>query len=183
MTDPRTLEERLARLEDIEAIRALVARYGFAIDDRDLEAVAALFTHDGRFRSKDGAMDASGRRHVLAQFEGRFAALGPTNHFSHDHLVWLDDTSAGSARGLVSAHAEVVRNGRPMVVALRYEDRYRREDGAWRFADRLLSFFYYVDVREYAEAILTPLRMRAYEHPAPADYPEGLETWRRYHGR
>jgi len=183
MTGPRTLEERIARLEDLEAIRALVARYGFAIDDRDLAAVAGLFTQDGRFRSKDGVMDASGRQNVLAQFEGRFAALGPTNHFTHDHVVWMDDSSPGSARGLVSAHAEVVRDGRPMVVALRYEDAYRREDGAWRFADRQLSFFYYVDVREYADAILTPLRMRVYEHPKPADYPEGLDTWRRYHGQ
>jgi ketosteroid isomerase-like protein len=183
MTDPRTLEKRLARLEDLEAIRTLVARYGFAIDDRDLGAVADLFTQDARFRSKDGVMEASGRQHVLAQFEARFAALGPTNHFSHDHLVWLDDRSPGSARGLVSAHAEVVRNGRPMVVALRYEDTYRREDDAWRFADRLLSFLYYVDVREYADVIRTPLRMRAYDSPAPADYPEGLDTWRRYHGR
>lgn len=181
MTHPKSLEERIARLEDLEAIRALVARYGFAIDDRDLAAVGALFTQDGRFRSRDGVMDANGRPAVLAQFEGRFAALGPTNHFSHDHVIWLDDAAPGRARGLVSSHAEVVRNGRPMVVALRYEDEYRREDGTWRFADRLLSFLYYVDVREYAEAIRTPLRMRAYETPAPADYPESLDTWRRYH--
>jgi len=179
MTSARTLEQRLARLEDIEAIRTLVARYGFAIDDRDLAAVGELFTHDGRFRSRDGVMDASGRAAVLAQFEGRFAALGPTNHFTHDHLVWLDKASPDRARGLVSSHAEVVRNDRPMVVALRYEDGYRREDGAWRFADRLLSFLYYVDVREYADVIRTQLRMRAYDRPAPADYPEGLDTWRR----
>jgi ketosteroid isomerase-like protein len=182
VADPETLEQRLARLEDLEQIRALVARYVFAIDDRDLATVGNLFTRDGRFRSRDGVMDASGREAVLAQFEGRFAALGPTNHFSHDHLVWLDEASSGRARGLVSSHAEVVRNDRPMIVALRYEDAYRREDGAWRFADRLLSFLYYVDVRDYAEVIRTPLRMRAYDRPAPADYPENLDTWRRHRG-
>jgi hypothetical protein len=100
MANPRTLEERIARLEDLEAIRTLVARYGFAIDDRDIAAVADLFTNDGRFRSTDGVMDASGRQAVLAQFEGRFAALGPTNHFTHDHVIRLDDAAPGTARGL-----------------------------------------------------------------------------------
>ena len=171
MTNPQELGERVARLEDIEAIRTLVARYGFAIDDRDLARVGELFARDGRFRSKDGVMDARGRAAVLKQFEGRYAALGPTNHFTHDHVVSFDGGASGNARGLVSAHAEVVRNDQPMVVALRYEDAYVHEDGAWRFADRLLSFFYYLDVREYAEVIRTPLRMRAYAQPAPADYP------------
>ncbi len=44
-----TLEElgnRLQRLEDREAIRQLVARYGQVVDDRDLGSVEALFTED-----------------------------------------------------------------------------------------------------------------------------------------
>lgn len=31
-----------------------------------------------------------------------------------------------------------------MLVAMRYADRYCRGEGAWRFADRLLRFFYYL---------------------------------------
>jgi hypothetical protein len=41
--------------------RELVARYGIAIDDRDLESVAAMFNADAAFRSKDGVMNATGR--------------------------------------------------------------------------------------------------------------------------
>jgi ketosteroid isomerase-like protein len=138
---PATLsvEQRIARVEDCEAIRHLVARYCFAIDDRDLEVVGTLFAGDGRFRSRDGVMDARGRAAVLEQFEGRFAVLGLSNHFTHDHLIELDPADPDRARGLVSSHAEVVRNGQPMIVALRYADECRREDGAWRFADRLGS--------------------------------------------
>lgn len=174
----QTLEHRLRRMEDRDEIRTLVARYGFVIDDRDLDGIGALFARDARFRSKDGVMDARGRDAILKQFEGRFSVLGMTIHYTHDHVIRFDDDD--HARGLVSSHSELIRNGQPMLVALRYEDAYVREDGAWRFADRLLSFCYYMDVREYADLLGDRMRMRAYEKPAPADWPEGTDTFRRY---
>ena len=58
------IHERLSVLEDRDEIRQLAARYCFAIDDRDLEAIRRCFTHDGRFRSADGKMDARGRKSV-----------------------------------------------------------------------------------------------------------------------
>lgn len=183
MTDLALLEARIRRLEDREAIRALVGRYGLVIDDRDIEGIADCFTEDGRFRSRDGVLDAQGREAVVAQFHGRFSVLGPSNHFTHDHLVWFDDDSPDLARGLVTSHAEVVRNGTAMLAALRYADAYRRcADGRWRFADRELSFFYYLDVADYAACLPRADRMRAYESPKAADVPEGLDSWRRYHG-
>lgn len=175
------MEHRLARLEAREAIRELVARYCLVIDDRDIDGIGRLFTHDARFRSRDGVMDAAGREAIIAQFHGRFAVLGPSNHFTHDHIIWFDGDDR--ARGLVNSHAEVVRNGETLWAALRYEDEYRFEDGMWKFADRLLGFFYYLPARDYAELMRRPDRMRAYAEPRAADFPESLETWQRYHGR
>jgi ketosteroid isomerase-like protein len=168
-------------LEDREAIRELVARYAFTVDDRDVAGIAALFTRDGAMRSNDGVMNAAGREAVVEQFHARFRVLGPTLHVAHDHLIWFDEADATRAFGLVSSHAEVVRHGRPMWAAIRYRDEYRVEDGAWRFRDRLLSFFYYVNPAEYAEALLSPLRNRAYAEPKPADVPEGVATYREYY--
>jgi ketosteroid isomerase-like protein len=156
------LAERIRRLEDTEAIRQLVARYGYVIDNRDLPAIAPLFARDGVFRSRDGVMHARGREAVAQQFVGRFSQLGLSIHWTHDHVVWLDPVEPDRATGLVSSHAELVRNGVPMLTAFRYEDTYKREDGAWRFADRLLSFWYYGDVRDYPEMLGAELRMRAY---------------------
>ena len=79
MTD---LATRLTRIEDEAAIRALVARYGFAVDDRDLEGVKALFAPDGSLRTASGTSKGSGVDAVGAYFAGRFAALGPTHHFT-----------------------------------------------------------------------------------------------------
>ena len=109
MTDGLTLEQRLAKLEAKDEIRELVAHYGIVIDDRDLDGIEALFTRDGSFRSKDGVLNAIGRDAVMEQFRARFAVLGPTNHFAHEHIITLDTTDCASAAGLVTSHAEVWR--------------------------------------------------------------------------
>jgi hypothetical protein len=76
------------------------------------------------------------------------------------------------------------RKGQPMLAAIRYADRYRRLQGRWRIAERVLSFFYYVPTAEYLDALGPGLaaRMRAYDVARPADWPEGLESWREYYG-
>lgn len=174
------LAARVARLEDHVEIRELVARYGFVVDDRDIDALAQLFTPDGCFRSRDGVIDAHGREAVIETFHGRYAALALSLHVTHDHLVTFDPDDPDRATGLLSSHAEVHRNGRTMVAALRYEDAYRRHEGRWRFADRLLSFLYYVPVEEYAGALGALDRMRAYESPRAADFPEQTASWQDY---
>ena len=171
----RTLESRLTEVEDRLAIRDLTARYNFAMDDRDLKSAGELFTDNGSFGSKDGAMRATGREAVLKQFELRFSVLGATNHFAHDHVIWFDGGSR--ARGLLSVHAEVWRKEQPMVTALRYDDVYEKSGGLWRFAERLLSFFYYLNVKDYAAAMGRLERNMASDVPVAADYPERLPTY------
>jgi ketosteroid isomerase-like protein len=180
MTQPMTTEARLRRLEDRAELAELIARYAVAVDDRDIEAIGALFTPDGAFRSKDGVMQARGREAVLEQFRGRFRALKLSYHFSHDHIFEFG-ADADAATGLITAHAEVWRNGRALIGALRYQDSYRRHQGRWCFADRLLFFLYYLPVDEYATALGEPLRQRAYGDRRPADFPESLPTWQQYH--
>ena len=170
---------RLDRIESELAIRALAARYCFAIDDHDLDAVGDLFTEDARVWSRDGIMDAHGRSAIVEQYRGRFAVLGPSNHVSHDHWIRFGG-DPDTATGLLSAHAELYRNETPMVTALRYTDVYRREHRRWRIADRQLAFLYYVPLADYPGILGVKDRMRAYAAPAPADYPECLPGWRDY---
>ena len=176
----RTVEQRIARLEARAEIRELVARYCFTIDERDIEGIGQCFTHGGSFRSLDGVMNAVGREAVVAQFHGRFAVLGPSNHFTHDHVIRFDDHDATRADGLVNAHAEVVRGEQPMLASLRYHDEYRFEEGRWRFDVRSLAFFYYLRPADYREAMSGSLRNRAYQEPRSADFPEGSVHWKRY---
>lgn len=176
-----TLETRLRRLEARVQIRELIARYCFSVDARDIAGIGECFTRAGRFRSLDGKMDAAGRAAVIEQFHARFAVLGPSNHFTHDQLVEFQPGEPERARGIVSSHAEVIRNGEPLWAALRYRDEYCLEEGRWRFSDRVLEFFYYLNPNSYGEVMCSTLRNRAYPTPHAADYPERLESWQRYY--
>lgn len=169
---------RIERLEAVEAIRGLASRYCVAIDDRDLRTVFTLFTEDARVFSRDGVMDARGSDAIMKLYEQRYAALGPTLHITHDHLI--DVTGPNDATGLVTAHAEVWRNGKAQIAALRYHDRYRREDGQWCFSAREMLFFYYLEPRDYADALGRIDRVLTYDKPAPADFPERGVCWQDY---
>ena len=89
-------------------------------------------------------------------------------------VVRFDDADPDTATGLLASHAEVARNGVAMQVALRYKDTYRRVDGRWQFADRLMSYMYYLPVTEYAEGLGDRNSVRAYGDHRPADWPESL---------
>ena len=180
-----SIEDRLRRLEDRHEIGELIARYCLVMDNRDVDGIEGLFTDDVHFWSADGVMEARGRAAAVQMFKGRFTVLGPSNHFTHDRIVEFDASDPDRATGLVLSHAEMQRKGQPMLAAMRYQDVYRRAAGSWRFAERGLSFMYYVPTAEYLDAFGPGLdsRMRAYDRAVPADWPEQLPTWQRYYGR
>lgn len=183
MSDLETVLQRLQRLEDREEIKALIARYGLVMDDRDIDEMPQLFTPDVQIRSLDGVMNARGRDEVIAMFRGRFEVLGPSNHFTHDKIIRFAD-QADAATGTVLSHAEMNRKGQPMLAAIRYSDRYARHEGVWKFAERVFAFFYYVATEEYLDALGAGMatRMRAYDTPVAADIPESLQSWKDYYG-
>jgi uncharacterized protein (TIGR02246 family) len=63
------LEARLQALEDREAIRELIARYGPLADSGDAEGVAALWAEDGVYAIA-GMGEACGREAIAALIEG-----------------------------------------------------------------------------------------------------------------
>jgi hypothetical protein len=169
-----SLENRIRRIEDRAAIQELAILYGFVMDERDEPGIREIFTEDATLRSQDGVFAASGLEEIVTTYLGRFSALGPTNHFSHGHVVRFKDDDPDVATGIIASHAEVSRNGVSMVVALRYKDTYRRVDGRWRIADRLMGYMYYLPVTEYAEGLGDPNSIRVYGKPQQSDWPEAL---------
>ena len=175
-----TIDLRLDRLEAESAIRQLIARYCFTIDDRDLPGIEALFSQDARVASEDGVMDARSARAIMDQYHDRFRVLGAGAHYMHDIALDFADDDRDGATGRVSGHAELWRGGQMMVAGLRYRDRYRRTAAGWRFAERIIGFLYYVPVEQYPNILAHPDRNRAYDVPRSADYPEALPSWSAY---
>lgn len=66
---PESITERLRALEDCEAIRNLLGRYGPLADAGDAAAVAALWTEDGSY-AVGGMGEARGREAIAALISG-----------------------------------------------------------------------------------------------------------------
>ncbi len=175
------LSDRIARLEALEEIRALVARYGMVVDDRDIEGLADMFTSDAKFGLADGMVANQGRQAVIDFYTERMAAFGATYHYPHSHVIELDPGRPGHATGTVNAHAELGLDGRTLVTALRYFDQYRVEDGRWRFVERKVAMIYYMDMADLADGgLCDDDRKRYFGTVGPSELPESLETWKKF---
>ena len=183
MTDIADLETRVARLEARTEISELATRYAIACDEHDIPALTALFTRDAVFDSPNGLMQATGRDEVIAMFCKVLSIRGPGYHWTHDHIVRFDRGSETAASGLLLSHAETTPAGRHSLAAMKYDDEYRVEDGAWRFARRVISFLYYVPAAEYDGALARPDRVVAGDDRLAADYPEQLPAWKAFDAR
>jgi ketosteroid isomerase-like protein len=166
------LETRLRRLEDKDEIAELAARYCVVVDEHDAAGLRSLFTDDARFHYANGVADGQGIDGVMQVLAGRWDTIQSSLHVTHGHMIELDPVDPDGATGVLFSHAEVTRNGQPMLSAVRYDDRYRRADGQWCFAERMLSFYYYVEVASYVDDLLSGTPVNAGPTPLVADIPE-----------
>ncbi|HIF09028.1 MAG TPA: nuclear transport factor 2 family protein [Sneathiellales bacterium] len=129
----RDFEERLLRLEDIEAIKALKHQYCLYCDnDYDPEGLASLFTEDGVW---DGGLFgvASGRDGIRKFFgETTKVVKFAIHHVTNPMIEVNGDTATGHWylwQPMVMRDAD-----QALWLAARYNETYRRVDGSWRFA-------------------------------------------------
>lgn len=156
-----SLEERVALLErqladalDREAIRELAARYCHAVVAGGGMPLVDLFTADGCMQGD--AIPAIGRpasetrgRAELVRVYGEFTTRLQLRPFIHNHVIELGaGASPGSgereARGICSVEIRAVEDGIAYDIAGHYHDRYRREDGVWKFLHRHFVLYYWV---------------------------------------
>jgi hypothetical protein len=163
--------DRLARLESIEAIRQLVARYALATDSRDIDALVALFVDDVQV-----GRDERGRDALRAFFDRSLREVGVTILFVGNQVIDFDD--ADHARGVVYCHGEVQVDDRWVMQAIQYRDTYERRDGAWYFVRRKHLLWYGAELGE------SPLGLPPANWPdhqtGTGELPEMWETWRRF---
>jgi hypothetical protein len=80
--------------------------------------------------------------------------------------------SNDEATGDVTGHAEMSVDGQMVLASIRYTDRYRRIDGAWRFAEREIAFGYYMKLSELPQGFGDNLRKHYRGERLPAEWPE-----------
>jgi SnoaL-like domain len=138
---PEGTEQRLDRLESMAEIRQLVARYALAVDTRDLDALAGLFSPSVRV-----GRDQVGRDALKAWFGPVLSQMRVSVHVVGTHVIEFED--ADHAAGIVYCHDELERPATEKwdVGQLQYQDAYVRVDGEWCFDRRRFSRWYLVDV-------------------------------------
>ncbi len=144
-----TLEQRVARLEALDAIRQLPAKYALALDMRDMDAMVSLFPADVRV-----GRDASGREALRSYMDRTLRSpFTGTSHHIGGHIIEFDD--ADHAHGVVyskNEHETPVPGGRDewVIMQMMYIDDYVRENGPdgsrWYFARRLPLYWYATDL-------------------------------------
>src|ERR1700728_667770 len=136
-----SIEARLARLEDLEAIRALLADYRRHLDGKDFRAYATLFARDGEFiAGENDTIRAQGPEAIFALVDGMRGTLltdqgGDDVHVAVNEVIELDGDRATATSTwvyLIRGEGDV-----PEVSKIgHYEDLLTREDGHWKFLRR-----------------------------------------------
>lgn len=168
------LAARVRRLEDRQELSDLAATYGRVVDDRDTDALRALYTEDAVFESTVGPV--SGRDEVVDHYIERMRMFAASFHIPHSQTVEFQ--SEDEATGIVCAHAELGMPDGAFWVALRYHDRYRRTAEGWRFHERRVRQLYAMPLAELADGLSEGGRKRwpGTAH-AEAELPESLDSW------
>jgi len=127
-----------ASYSDEHAIHALVARYADAVNRRDADDWAALWTEDGVWEIFGQAI--SGCDAVVKVWTTAMQGFRFVFHVVHSSVIEVDGDTA-TARFTVSEQLQSA-NGEPGLMLALYHDRFRRESGAWRIAHRKLQVLY-----------------------------------------
>ena len=127
-----SIETRLARLEEIEAIRSLKIRYAQACDaDYDPDALAAMFTEDGEFDIGIFGVHR-GRRAIRDYFAGASARITFALHMMIGPTIDIAPSGV-RATGHWYVWQPMTLDGRAYLSAVTYDDEYRKIDGRWLF--------------------------------------------------
>lgn len=172
-----SLEARIDRLESLDEIRQLVAKYSLSLDMRDLDAHVNLFAEDIRV-----SRELTGRAHLKTWLDDtlRLQFTG-TSHQTGNHIIEFDD--ADHAHGIVyskNEHETPYEGGDEWVIMqMIYWDDYERINGRWYFRRRLPCYWYATDLNKPPTG---PDKMRwpdreAYEGAYHELFPSWAKFW------
>ncbi len=134
------LERKVRGLIDKDEIRDLALRYALYSDQRDLDALALLYSQDTQ-----AGQWGSGRDGVRSMFDDVLRGFTNSIHLVANHTIELSgDTAIGNVYGRV----EIEQQGQWLIITVLYRDEYVREDDAWKFRARHPEIWYATDFEQ-----------------------------------
>ncbi len=133
----------LQALVDREAIRDLACRYAHHVWQRQVTAAVELFTEDGEMDTGEPPV-LQGRAALLEAYE-RMLGDDRFQPFISNHVITL---AGDEASGTCYLDLRATIEGRSMIGAGYYEDRYQRVGGEWQFRARKLHMSWLVPLEQ-----------------------------------
>jgi len=169
------IAKRLDRLESIDSIRQLAAKYSLALDMRDANAWVGLFPEDVKVGN-----GATGRAALRTWFDETMRQqFDGTSHHIGGHIIEFDDPD--HAQGVVYSKNEHETGPEWVIMQMIYVDRYERIDGRWYFRRRLPLYWYATDLNK------PPVGGRKMRWPGREPYEGGYHdyfpSWKKFWDR
>jgi hypothetical protein len=172
---PSTPDERLDRMESLASIQQLAFRYGLAVDSKNLDAMAALWSPEVR----------GGREGIRRSFTGAMSGFRSSIHFVVNHIIDFQDADHASGIVYCRDELEMERTGEWHVGTIQYWDTYLRTDGEWGFTRRRFHRWYIADALTrpaHGLGVPPPAEGRLTTHQLPEAF-ESFHAFRAAHPR
>ena len=128
--DMEALAARITRLEDLEAIRQLKARYcEICDDDHNPDRITSVFTKDGIWEGK-GIGRAEGHAEIRALFEGFQKGIRFSQHMTMNPLIEVEGDSARGTWYFFGPFT-MEKDSQAMWQSCRYHEEYQKQNGKW----------------------------------------------------
>ena len=133
-------QEALATLIAKDEIRELAMLYSRGVDRKDAELLKTLYTIDGT--DNHGKHFTGNAADYINFLEKSFPHMPMSGHFICNHLISVNGNEAEGELYALAYHILPDGKGGSIkdFMGVRYIDRYRREDGRWLFASRVVTF-------------------------------------------
>ena len=130
-----SLEDRIQRLEDLEAIRQLKYRYLRALDTKAWDELAETLAEDARTEYSDGQYRFEGRDEIL-RFLMATPLAQPDGLVGVHHCMQpeIEITAPGRARGTWALYNYLIHKSaeQGLRICAFYHDEYVKIGGAWK---------------------------------------------------
>lgn len=141
-----TLEQRIQRLEDRNAVIELCASYNRGVDEHNEALWLSVWHDDAEYLIGDtfgdhiGIEAIKGILHILRDY------FHEMHHYATNIVV---DVQGDRATALVDADVTATdKSGRAMMLAASYKDTFARRDGRWGFTRREVTLHYAAPVSQ-----------------------------------
>lgn len=127
------LEERIQRIEDLEAIKQLKYRYWRSLDTKQWDALAGCFSADVSVSYGEGRYAFQGREAVMRFLSESLSVERGSVTIHHGHHPEIEITGPTTARGTWALYNYMFnqKENRGIRIGAYYHDDYVKIDGRW----------------------------------------------------